>query len=55
MQSAQSLEKLDQIQVSLEEGINQVNYQSQNNRDIKEIMYTNPELLKDGNMQKKTK
>ena len=47
MQSAQSLEKLEQIQVSLDDGNNQsVGYQTSNNRDIKEIMYNNSEAAK---------
>ena len=45
--SAQSLEKLEQIQVSLDEGPNQsINYQTSNNRDIKDLMYNNPDLVK---------
>lgn len=45
--SAQSLEKLDQIQVSLDEGNNQsINYQTSNNRDIKDLMYNNPDMVK---------
>ena len=45
--SAQSLEKLEQIQVSLDEATNQsLNYQTSNNRDIKELMYSNPDLAK---------
>lgn len=44
--SAQSLEKLEQIQVSLDESNNQsINYQTSNNRDIKDLMY-NPDLVK---------
>lgn len=45
--AAQSLEKLEQIQVNLDEGNPQnVNYQSTNNRDIKDLMYNNPDLMK---------
>jgi hypothetical protein len=47
VQSASSLEKLDQIQVSLDDANNQsVNYQTSGNRDIKDLMYSNPELAK---------
>ena len=47
MHSAQSLEKLEQIQVSLDEAANQsLNYQTSSNRDIKDLMYSNPDMVK---------
>ena len=46
MHNAQSLEKLEQIAVSLDDSNNQShNYQTTNNRDIKDLMY-NPDLVK---------
>ena len=45
--NVQSLEKLEQIQVSLDEATSQsLNYQTSNNRDIKDLMYNNPDLVK---------
>ena len=45
--NVQSLEKLEQIQVSLDEATSQsLNYQTSNNRDIKDLMYSNPDLVK---------